>query len=268
MNSLLYLDVSWNTLSNTRDEMAVLRKYMPVLSVLDIRHNYWQKPEGLRLRIIGRLKTLTKLDGVQVGDEETAAALRMAAGSRISQVSLLMHSRTDTEPLRTLSLQTHAHTLAMYSNKKPDRAVDLDNNWYLKVTTLNLDGQHISKLSNLERLENLQWASFNNNDLTKIEGLDNCQKLEELSLESNCITRIEGLTRLEQLRHLNLSHNYIDCLEHTGFDRLPQLHYLDLEDNCITSLAGLQRALSLTELYISNNLVESVREIFYLKVCL
>jgi len=98
--------------------------------------------------------------------------------------------------------------------------------------------------------------------------LDNCQKLEELSLESNCITRIEGLTRLEQLRHLNLSHNYIDCLEHTGFDRLPQLHYLDLEDNCITSLAGLQRALSLTELYISNNLVESVREIFYLKVCL
>jgi len=91
------------------------------------------QPEGLRLRIIGRLKTLTKLDGVQVGDEETAAALRMAAGSRISQVSLLMHSRTDTEPLRTLSLQTHAHTLAMYSNKKPDRAVDLDNNWYLKV---------------------------------------------------------------------------------------------------------------------------------------
>ena len=43
MNSLLYLDVSWNSLSNTRDEMAVLRKYMPVLSVLDIRHNYWQK---------------------------------------------------------------------------------------------------------------------------------------------------------------------------------------------------------------------------------
>ena len=91
------------------------------------------QPEGLRLRIIGRLKTLTKLDGVPVGDEETAAALRMAAGSRISQVSLLMHSRTDTEPLRTLSLQTQAHTLAMYSNKKPDRAVDLDNNWYLKV---------------------------------------------------------------------------------------------------------------------------------------
>ena len=39
----------------------------------------------------------------------------------------------------------------------------------LQVTTLNLDKQHISKLSNLERLENLRWASFNDNDITKIE---------------------------------------------------------------------------------------------------
>ena len=96
-------------------------------------YHYSFQPEGLRLRIIGRLKTLTKLGGIVVSDEETAAAHRMAAGSRISQVSLLMHSRTDTEPLRTLSLQTHAHTLTQYSNRKPDRAVDLDNNWYLKV---------------------------------------------------------------------------------------------------------------------------------------
>ena len=63
---------------------------------------------------------------------------------------------------------------------------------YLQVTTLNLDSQHISKLSNLERLVNLRWASFNDNDLTKVEGLDNCAQLEELSLEDNCIYKIEG----------------------------------------------------------------------------
>ena len=62
----------------------------------------------------------------------------------------------------------------------------------LQVTTLNLDSQHISKLSNLERLVNLRWASFNDNDLTKVEGLDNCAQLEELSLEDNCIYKIEG----------------------------------------------------------------------------
>ena len=42
--------------------------------------------EGLRLRAIGRIKSLTFLNGERVTDTESAAALRLAAGSRISQV--------------------------------------------------------------------------------------------------------------------------------------------------------------------------------------
>ena len=42
-------------------------------------------------------------------------------------------------------------------------------NLSLQVTTLNLDHQHLTKLSNLDKLENLRWASFNDNDITKIE---------------------------------------------------------------------------------------------------
>lgn len=44
--------------------------------------------------------------------------------------------------------------------------------WYFslfKVTSLFLDNQHITKLSGLERLENLKYASFNKNDITKME---------------------------------------------------------------------------------------------------
>ena len=63
---------------------------------------------------------------------------------------------------------------------------------WMQVTTLYLDGQHLSKLSNLERLENLRWASFSDDDLTKIEGLDQCSQLEELSLQDNCINKLEG----------------------------------------------------------------------------
>ena len=44
--------------------------------------------EGLRLRAIGRIKSLTALNGQLVLEQESAAALRMAAGSRISQVSV------------------------------------------------------------------------------------------------------------------------------------------------------------------------------------
>lgn len=38
-----------------------------------------------------------------------------------------------------------------------------------QVTTLNMDNQHITKLSGLERLDNLRYVSFNNNDITKLE---------------------------------------------------------------------------------------------------
>ena len=44
----------------------------------------------------------------------------------------------------------------------------------VQVTTVNLENQHMTKMSNLERLENLRWASFNNNDLTKIEVCGYC----------------------------------------------------------------------------------------------
>ena len=37
------------------------------------------------------------------------------------------------------------------------------------MTTLYLDNQELSKLTNLESLVNLKWASFNNNYLKKIE---------------------------------------------------------------------------------------------------
>ena len=62
----------------------------------------------------------------------------------------------------------------------------------LQITALNLDGQHLFEITNLEKLENLKWASFSNNNLTKMEGLESCVNLEELTLDGNCISKIEG----------------------------------------------------------------------------
>ena len=55
------------------------------------------QPEGLRLRAIGRIKSLTVLDGHPVTEAEAAAALRMAAGSRVSQVHVVLYA--DKKPL-------------------------------------------------------------------------------------------------------------------------------------------------------------------------
>lgn len=43
MNKVKQLDLSWNQLHNTRDDISILRKHAPVLETLDLRHNHWQK---------------------------------------------------------------------------------------------------------------------------------------------------------------------------------------------------------------------------------
>lgn len=63
---------------------------------------------------------------------------------------------------------------------------------FTQITAVNLDGQRISKLTNLSALVNLRWASFNDNDISKVEGLESCQKLEELSLNNNSISTLSG----------------------------------------------------------------------------
>lgn len=86
------------------------------------------------MRTIGRLKSLSLLDNKPVTESESTAALRMAAGSRISQVSLLAHSRTDLVRPRSLSLLTCAQLLSQMSRNKPDRINENDSEWYLKVS--------------------------------------------------------------------------------------------------------------------------------------
>lgn len=61
-----------------------------------------------------------------------------------------------------------------------------------QITALTLDNQRISKLYNLNKLVNLRWASFNDNEISKMEGLDSCLKLEELSLNNNNISTFNG----------------------------------------------------------------------------
>lgn len=59
----------------------------------------------------------------------------MAAGSRISQVSLLAHTRTDECRPRSLSLVSCAQLLTNVSRNKPDRQSESDSEWYNKVSS-------------------------------------------------------------------------------------------------------------------------------------
>ncbi|XP_074986056.1 leucine-rich repeat-containing protein 9 isoform X4 [Caretta caretta] len=265
LSRLKYLDLSWNQLKKTGEEINVLHKHTSNVLSLDIRHNPWHKPASLRLSVIGRLKALTHLDGVQITEEEAAAALCFIAGSKISQASLLEHSRTDEARPRVLSVHPYAKILTQISKNKVDSQTHFNSSWYPRITVLDLDGQHLSKIANLEKLENLRWASFSNNNLTKIEGLESCLNLEELTLDGNCISNLEGISKLTKLTRLSVNNNHLTTLERRVFENLSHLHYLSLESNRITSLVGLQKAYALIELYISNNYVSTYQEIYHLK---
>lgn len=166
-----------------------------------------------------------------------------------------------------------------------------------QITTLNLDNQRISKLINLDKLVNLRWASFNDNDISKVEGLDSCSKLEELSLNNNNISTLSGkshcqpdketekihlhhsiiirdsvfalcfsgLSRLRCLNKLSVDGNQLTILDASVLDQLPNLSFLSVENNCISSLHGIHRVRSLLELYIGNNQISTSQDIYYLK---
>uniref|UniRef100_A0A670I022 Leucine rich repeat containing 9 n=1 Tax=Podarcis muralis TaxID=64176 RepID=A0A670I022_PODMU len=265
LNKLKYLDLSWNQLKKAGEEIGVLRKHTPMVLSLDIRHNPWHKPASVRLSVIGQLRALTHLDGLLITEDEAAAAIQFMADSKITQASLVENSRTDQDRLRILSILPQAVILTQISKNRDYAFSSPHSLCSNRFTVLDLDGQHLSRISGLDKLENLRWASFSNNNLTKIEGLDTCQNLEELTVDGNCITTLEGISKLCKLMRLSANNNHLTSLERNIFDNLSHLHYLSLENNRITSLAGLQKAYALIELYISNNYVSSNQEIYQLK---
>uniref|UniRef100_A0A8C5DWS7 Leucine rich repeat containing 9 n=1 Tax=Gouania willdenowi TaxID=441366 RepID=A0A8C5DWS7_GOUWI len=265
LRNLKQLDVRWNKLTKAKEDTAVLRKHTPALLRLDVRYNPWNTECDVmrRMMILSQLTTLTHLDDVLVSQEEAAQAAKKAAGSEINQVSLLVHGRTDVERPRCLSLMSTAQLLHCVSPAPWSLGEELEPDW--SITTLNLDNQRITKMTNLTELVNLRWASFNNNNISKVEGLDRCLNLQELSLNDNSISTLSGLPRLHYLNKLSADRNTLTCLETPILGELPNLSFLSLEGNRVSSLHGIHRLRSLLELYISDNQISTTRDIYYMK---
>ncbi|XP_046860865.1 leucine-rich repeat-containing protein 9-like [Xenia sp. Carnegie-2017] len=261
---LKILNISGNKLQNIRIEVGILRKHAPSITSLNLSHNPWQKGNNYRTYVIGRLRTLQILDDVNITEEENALALRHAASSRISSFIIQMNSRVDSEGLRSLGLAWTSAELWKHSKNKPVVLHD-ETYWMKYITTLHLEGQGISKLSNLEKLTALKWASFSRNSINKVEGLENCKTLEELDLSKNMITKTDGLSNLVNLKRLDLSYNDITALDGSVMENMLNLEYLCVESNYMTSLQSLKKSTSLQEIYAGNNEIANTREIFYLK---
>ncbi|EDM03591.1 similar to RIKEN cDNA 4921529O18 (predicted) [Rattus norvegicus] len=279
---IVNLNLHGNSLSKLRDlsKLTGLRKlnisfneftclddvyHLYNLEYLDASHNHVITLEGFR----GLMK-LKHLDLSWNQLKKTGEEINVLCKHTTSLLTLDIqhnpwqkHSSSKEERPRMLSIWPSAKILTQISKLGPH--FHLTGNWYLKITALNLDGQHLFEITNLEKLENLKWASFSNNNLSKMEGLESCVNLEELTLDGNCISKIEGITRLTKLSRLSMNNNLLTGLEKHTFDNMLHLHSLSLENNRITSLSALQKTFTLIELYISNNYIAVNQEIYNLK---
>ncbi|XP_053331520.1 leucine-rich repeat-containing protein 9 [Spea bombifrons] len=260
---LQYLDLRWNRLTKTREEINILHKQAAHVRSLHVQNNPWQEPALVRKIAIGRLKSLTQLDGKLVTEKDISESEDFYSGSRISQLSLLARCGTDPVKPRRLSLLPSPELLTSRDCLSP--SADLSVSGFHSITSLNFDGQNLFRLSHLEKLENLRWASFSNNHLSKTEGLERCVNLEELYLDGNRIATLEGLSKLTKLRRLSINNNQLTSFDRDAIDNLSHLHFLSAENNGVTSLVGLQKAFALLELYLSHNKIASNQEVYSLK---
>ncbi|XP_054653543.1 leucine-rich repeat-containing protein 9 isoform X2 [Dunckerocampus dactyliophorus] len=265
LEQLRHLDVSCNKLTNASKDSAVLREHTPALLTLETQHNPWSKPEEVRMTILSHLTTLKHLDDILVTQEETADAVQKTARATINQESLVSCSHSDNERPRYLSLLPTTQLLSERSPSPWCLSQDLEPDWTTKITALNLDNQKICRMSHLDTLVNLRWASFNNNYISEVEGLDCCTKLEDLSLNNNNISSFSGLSKLQCLNKLSMDGNQLSSLDTSILDELQNLTFLAVENNCITSLYGIHRVCALLELYVGNNQISVSRDIYYLK---
>lgn len=108
----------------------------------------------------------------------------------------------------------------------------------------------ISKIDNLETLDNLQVLRLDNNAIEKIEGISHLLNLRWLDLSFNNIAKIEGLDTLTKLTDLTLFNNNIEKLE--NLDKLTSLQVLSVGNNKLDLLDNLMYLRKFKTLEVAN----------------
>eukprot|EP00927_Polykrikos_kofoidii_P077786 TRINITY_DN74692_c0_g1_i1.p1 TRINITY_DN74692_c0_g1~~TRINITY_DN74692_c0_g1_i1.p1 ORF type:complete len:949 (-),score=139.94 TRINITY_DN74692_c0_g1_i1:383-3229(-) len=116
---------------------------------------------------------------------------------------------------------------------------------------LDLYDNRIRHIQNLEPVSNLRVLMLGKNEVRRIENLDSLQKLDVLDLHSNQVEKVECLDHLRDLRVLNLAGNFLRDVLDVG--NLSSLTELNVRRNAITHAEGLERLLNLQRLFASHN---------------
>uniref|UniRef100_A0A8C5Z0C2 Leucine rich repeat containing 9 n=1 Tax=Marmota marmota marmota TaxID=9994 RepID=A0A8C5Z0C2_MARMA len=260
---LKHLDLSWNQLKKSGDEINVLCKHTTSLLTLNIQHNPWQKPATLRLSVIGRLKTLTHLDGHLISEEETTAAMKFITGTKITQLSILRHSSTKEERPRILSIWPSAKILTQISKFGPH--LHLNGNWHLKglcnLVILDVYGNIIVWNQENYRL----FVIFHLPELKALDGIsieppetESAKDLFGGRLTSDMITERQGHSNFSQMQELNWTSSSIRTVDLIPVDQFRNVSNVNLQNNNLTSFSGLIYLPNVKVLCLNYNHIESI----------
>ena len=120
----------------------------------------------------------------------------------------------------------------------------------------NINGNHISDISPLSNLTNLNSLEFQYNQVTDISPLSNLTNLEKVVLYSNQVSDISVLSNLINLKELNIGENQVSDI--SVLSNLINLQKLDFSKNQVSDISSLSNLTNLKELSISENQVLNI----------
>jgi len=154
---------------------------------------------------------------------------------------------------------------------------------YTYVTEININGNHLKTLSNLnlEKFTKLKILNCSNNKLEDLNGISKCIYLEDLDCSNNKLKNLDNISDYFSLQKINCTSNYItdikgisNCIflktlicnynKITKIDCLSKCTLLQIfycNNNMLSDLNGLSNCLSLQGLNCSNNMIENLEGI-------
>lgn len=127
---------------------------------------------------------------------------------------------------------------------------------FIQLKTLDLNNNQIAEITGLSELTALSRLYLAKNKISKIEDLGTLKKLERLDLYDNQINRIEGLNGLERLGHIDFHNNKISKIENLPPSKY--LTYLNLNSNTIAKIEGLEQVENISKLDLSSNNISQI----------
>ncbi|XP_065912424.1 leucine-rich repeat and guanylate kinase domain-containing protein-like isoform X2 [Dysidea avara] len=234
---IVYLTLALNGLEVT--DISVLSAF-PDIQRLELSQNCIKD-----LSAVASLRHLTYLD---VSFNRLTSILDTVNSTNLIEAN---YSHNEIEILGDLSHHNSLTILKLASNQITEitglqnlsrlTQLDLSNNRIECITNLhglplkelNLSGNSIQKIDNIESLKFLQVLDLSSNQISSMDGLQGHMFLEHINLAENDImdlVEIEHLTDLRMLRILNLKLNPVESLSDYQLSivyKIPQLEKLD-----------------------------------------